>query len=149
MKIDVDIESYLSGDDIKAAIISSIKEETKKFFKTEKDIERIISNSAFSAISSVSDEFLDGKTKELIEQKVNDVISDLSSFTVFKQPSAWDREPNNMHKFLQTTIESKKELIDEIITKNIEAVVVDKLKDDINEFIIESVQRLFIGKAPL
>ena len=146
MKLEININEYLSNDEIKQAIIDEIKASTRLKMATDTDTSRIISNACYEMASELCDEQLNTPIKKIIEKKVLEIVNNLSSYTVFSKPDAWDRQPNNMYLFLQKTIEGHKGLIGQIVADNIEKQTLDYLKDDLKELIIESVQGLFIKK---
>jgi len=99
--VKIDINSYISEDEKKEIAKGVYIEKCKEFFKEEKDIHRILSNTAYNAVD-----------------------------------------------FMIKTINDNKPKIKEIIENNIEKQVLVDLKENLNEYIIDSVQELFKESTP-
>lgn len=146
MKLEINVEDYLDDDELKTIIIEEVRRSTRLKMTTDTDTSRIISNACYEMASELCDEHLNAPIKKIIEEKVLEIVNNLSSYTVFSKPDAWDRQPNNMYLFLQKTIEGHKGLIEQIVAENIKKETLNYLREDLNELIIESVQGLFIKK---
>jgi len=115
--MNINIEDYVTHDQIKEAVIELIKESVKNHLKDEKNFERIISNAAYAAASKISDDEFNADLKNKLKENLNKVVSSLSYSTVFKSPNAWDREQNTAYGFLQSCFDEMKPCIKEKFTE--------------------------------
>lgn len=139
----LDIEDYLSEDEIKTLLKTALSEAAKSHIQKEEDLKRFITNSAYGIVSSLCDTVLDTSLTTKLKEKVLTIIENLSTFVVFKKPDAWDREPNNMYVFLQQIIQSHKSLIQKIVKENVKSSTLALLKTELQETLYESINSLF------
>ncbi|NCQ52055.1 hypothetical protein GW796_09205 [archaeon] len=146
MNIEINIDDYLSEDEKKYAVTTAFKELVKSNFKRETDLTRILSNTAYEIVHKTVDDILGESTKSIIAKEVKRIVQDKSTLkhSIFKKPDAWDREPNNAYKFLQKCIEEQFSVIKQIVQENIEKETLSLLKENLNDYIVEAVQDLFI-----
>jgi len=143
--MNIKIEDYLSDDEIAGIVKVEVRIQVRKAIKSEKDIERIISNACYTHVSNMCDSTLDSNMDEKITKKVGEIVDNLSEFSVFKKPSAWDSESNSMYKFLIETINSRKGQIASIVESSIEPQTLVVLKDSISDHIQDAIQDLFVN----
>ena len=136
----MDFSKYLSEDEMHEIAKQEFRDVIRR--KSIKDLERIISNSAYQVIWSAVDESLDNQAIDQLKQKVIAIISDMSEFNVFSKPNAWDRLENNAYGILLQTVRDNTEVLDK------------KVKDQINTLsktqiskIVAEVMKEKVGKA--
>lgn len=141
--MEIDVSDYVSESEIRNAILDQVRTSTMFHLKDEKDIQRIITNESYELVYKLVDEYFDNKLAETISKKVENIIDNMSTYNIFKEPNAWDREPNTAYKHLQKCIESQFPKIEKIVSDEIETETIQALKRDLKEYIIEAVQNLF------
>lgn len=141
MNIEINIQDYLTEVEIKVICAAYIKERIQCLNKTE--FERILGNAAYTQTSEAVDSLFDEDLKALLKQNLRGVITKLSHFTVFKEPSVWDAESNSAYKYLQSCIEQQKPRIKNIVEKQIEPQVIANLKSGVSEAIEEAIQSIY------
>lgn len=139
--MEIKIEEYLSESEIKDIVISQFKESVK--FKHDNDVKRIIENTAYDLVWRKVDEVFGESIEKVLSEKVMDIVSNMSEFSIFSKPNAWDKEPNGAYTFLQSCIESEKPNIKAIVAENVPAGVLKTLKDGMKNIIEESIQELY------
>lgn len=106
---ELDIDQYLTEEDKKRICREQFSEVAR--MKCRNDFERIITNSAYSIVRDEVDKVFDGKMQEFLIERVEKVIKELSSFTVFNKPDAWDNTTSKGYDILQQAVKDAQPLI--------------------------------------
>lgn len=105
MELKIDIADYLSEEEIKEccrdAIKSAIYDRTSR---SEAETERLLTNLSYEFVWKMVDEAIGGGLEQKIRLKTVEVIDTLSSFTVFHEKDAWDRQESIGHKIMEEEI---------------------------------------------
>ncbi|MCP4336425.1 MAG: hypothetical protein GY679_01080 [Mycoplasma sp.] len=145
--MEIDVKDYLDKKEMKYLASKAFMLSCQKHFEEENNIKRIISNSAYDIVYKMVDESLNEDLKDIVTEKVKDIIADFSLYNVFKKPDAWDNEPNGAYKHLQKCIESHypeiKTTVKKLVEGNVESETLLYLKEDIAKIVQESVLELF------
>ena len=141
--MEINIEDYLTDYDIKDILKEEIRDSVKIHMKDENNIKRILSNSAYEIVAQMVDEIFNDDLENILTIKVKSVINNINHFTIFKEPSAWDREPNNAYKVLQKEIESHFGRIKEIVKESIDTETMKKLKENIDDKIQDAIYEIY------
>ena len=136
----MDFSKYLAEDELREIAEQEFREVIRN--KANKDLERIINNSAYSVVWKAVDESLDNEAINILKQKVVDIIGNMSEFTVFSKPNAWDRKENTAYGILVQTVRDNSDVLD------------IKVKDQINTLsktqiskIVAEVMKEKVGKV--
>ena len=141
--MEINIEDYLTDYDIKDILKEEIRDSVKIHMKDENNIKRILSNSAYEIVAQMVDEIFNDDLENILTIKVKSIIDNITHFTIFKEPSAWDREPNNAYKVLQKEIESHFGRIKEIVKESIDTETMKKLKENIDDKIQDAIYEIY------
>ena len=141
MQINVNINDYLSNDEIKEVIKGELREIIRR--RSSNDIERIITNSAYDVVWSAVDEAFDGESLSILKDKVIGVIGEMSSFTVFRKPDAWNRAENTPYSELMKVVKSNSHLLENAVVDQmktlsktqISKIVADVMKEKLSKTI--------------
>lgn len=139
--MEIDIKEYLSEEEIKGIVISKFK--SSIIFDKEKDIERIISNTAYNLIYDKVDEVFGQDVKNILAIKVKEQIENFTQFNIFKKPDAWDRETNSAYDFLQSCVENERDTIKNLVKSNLPTETLKLLKDTMEDIIKDSIQEFY------
>lgn len=104
-----DIDQYLTEEDKKRICREQFSEVAR--LKCQADFERIITNSAYLIVRDEVDKLFDGNMQEFLIERVEKVIKELSSFTVFNKPDAWDKTSSKGYDLLQQAVQDAQPLI--------------------------------------
>jgi hypothetical protein len=129
--MEINIDEYLSEEDKREIVVAEFRSLVAKKFATEKDLERILSNTAYSVYYNIVDECFDGKSMALLKENIDKIIENPSSYNVFKKPDAWDREPNSAYRYLQDVIENNKPRIAKKVVGLLDEQTVKTCKEDV------------------
>ena len=139
----INVEDYLTDYDIKEILKEEIRDSVKIHMKDENNIKRILSNLCYDIVYKMVDEIFNDDLENILTVKVKSVINNINHFTIFKEPSAWDREPNKVYKVLQKEIESHFGRIKEIVKESIDTETMKKLKENIDEKIQDAIYEIY------
>lgn len=86
----IDIDLYLSEDEKRDIARQSFANACAQ--RSREDFERIISNAAYDVVWKAVDESFGGEAVTALKAKVIEVISGLTSFSVFREPDNYGRK---------------------------------------------------------
>lgn len=141
--MNIDIESYLSHEEIKEIVREEVKIRAKSALAKEEDIKRIVSNASYDIVWKMIDDVYDLDLKQVLKCRVKSVIEDLTGFDLFKKPDAWSRETNSAYDHLKKCIDDNKNVISRIVSSSVESQTIEALKGGIGEYIIEAIQEIY------
>jgi hypothetical protein len=82
----------------------------------------------------------DGKLEEILKEKITEVIRELSTYTVFRRKSEWEKEESIAYKTLQEEVVNNRPLIKDKVENIIKNYPFDELKrDEIGDVIYQCV----------
>ena len=118
MNIDINIEDYLSKEEIKDECKMAIRHSIYDKYKKEAELNRLISNLSYELLSKQISECINKDVETLIRNKVIELLNDGSSirYELFRKADAWDRETSVGYKILQQAIKDSENLIREKVT---------------------------------
>lgn len=137
--MEINLQDYLDGHEMKKIAEQEFRAYVCRNLAEENDLKRMLSNVAYEVVSQFCDTTLDNTMMHTIQTNVERVVNDLSAFTVFKKPDAWDREPNSMYRFLQETLDKQKPVIEKIVQENVEVQAMDVIKGEIKTLIGDAI----------
>tara|TARA_R110001592_G_C13193003_1_gene753540 strand:- start:14716 stop:15165 length:450 start_codon:yes stop_codon:yes gene_type:complete len=107
--MEINIESYLSEQEIK----DIVKDELRAMIRGagKDDLQRVIGNVSHDIVVCLVNEHFDEDLQSLLKEKVIKQINELSSFTVFKTPDAWERTPAAPYHLMQKVVDGNQHLI--------------------------------------
>jgi glutathionyl-hydroquinone reductase len=103
--MELDIEKYLSHEELKEICIKHFKE------LLTKGGERLLTNIAYYQTFATVDACLDEESKTLVKNKTKEIISNLSNYSVFRRKDVFEQDDSEAYKILQETVRDNKELI--------------------------------------
>ena len=116
--------------------------------KSQADFERILSNASYEICRKEVDAVFDGKMAEIVASKTTALINNLSSYSVFVKPNAWDREASKAWAHLQTAMDEAKPLIADRVNAVINEMTDDQMHDLISIRIADAVLERIAKVSP-
>lgn len=110
MNVSLRIEDYLTEGQMSDIAIEEWRRICREACNGHQ--ERIISNVAHDVVVTMVAEALGETALEQIRAKAVSVIENLTEFTVFKRPDAWDRGPSPAYAVLMEAVKANRELVD-------------------------------------
>ena len=112
MEINIDIYDIVSEEEIKAAALEAVKSlVVRQFSGAESNLDRLVSNLSYQYVYDMVDQQYDDELDELLKSKIADIINQLSSYVVFRQKDAWDKEDSVAYKILREESANARPLI--------------------------------------
>lgn len=136
----MDFSKYLTQDEMKDIAEQEFREVIRN--KSNKDLERIISNSAYQVVWKAVDESLDNEAINILKQKVLDIISDMTEFNVFCKPNAWDRKENMAHEILVQTVRDNHSLIEQKVVDQMNTLSKTQIAKIASEIMKEKLSKV-------
>lgn len=136
-ELTIDIDSYLTEEDKRSIAREEFREVCRQ--KSREDFERILKNSAYDMVRLEVDAAFDGKMVETVKENAVKIISELSSYSVFTPPSAWERAPSKGWENLQKAVEDNRDRINERVQTIIEGYQSHELRELIEERLVEAI----------
>ena len=139
MELKINVEDYLSREDI----VETIREQLQ--YAIKKDAERILSNTAYSVVFDAVDKALDNKAKDIIKEKVLDCVNELSEFYVFRSANAWDKEASVgrdiIDKALVDNTSTIYKRVEGIISNlDIEGKIEERIEDSLEDILLTALR---------
>lgn len=147
MEISINIEDYVSEQDIRDEALKTIGESFKEQFKKEADVERVLSNLSHEYIFQEVVKYLEIDSEE-VEKRIREGIAKaLSSesntivYKVFQRADAWDRTESPAVKILDDVLKDSRPKIEECVNKIIEEYPFRELREEIEDTIYDCIVR--------
>lgn len=144
MKLTIKVDDYLSEAEIKELCREYVKE-TLAGNSSHK--ERVLSNMAYSSAYAILDTELTEDDKSKIRNKMKEIISDPSSYSVFRKKDAWGEEDSAAYIEVKKSIEEHKHLISGLVKKAIlkwnYSKELPEASDYVGEYILDALRRGF------
>lgn len=139
MKFEVDINDYLSKDEIRDIAISELRQSFRSQLRNESDIERIIVNLSYEYVQALINEQWDGELSEILKDRIRSAIESSTSFYVFRGGSDYEKESPAM-TILKEECKNSRPLIRKCIEKHIKEYSFSELdRDEIGSVIYDVI----------
>lgn len=116
MDFNIRVEDYLTKEEIKQICIDKLNG------VIDRDPDRILGNIAYYNGYGIIDSLLTDEQKQLIENKVTEIISELKEYTVFREKSYWYDKQSLAQSLLEKAV------------KDSEAIIRSKVECSVNNF---------------
>lgn len=105
-EITIDIDEYLGEEEKRQIARDEFRAACAR--RSATDFERILGNAAYDLVRKEVDAAFDGSMVDTVRANAVKIINQLSSYSVFTPPSAWDREASKGWTYLQEAIDNAK-----------------------------------------
>lgn len=155
MNIEININDYLSNEEIKEECKSAIRHLIYNTFNNESRIDTLISNLSYEFLFKQISECINKDAETLIRNKVIELLGNDYSikYELFRKPNAWDRESSVGYKILQQAIKDSENLIREKVTTAINNYdfgnreeIYDKIMDCVRSIIDDRLFRIGVNE---
>lgn len=142
--IEVNLDDYLSEGEKKSIAKQAFYDKCAN--KYMNDHERLFSNAAYGVVAELVNKEMDNDVSTIIRDKAISIIKDMTGYSIFKAPDAWDREASKGFTILQKALDESAHLIQ----ARVEAIIGDLesayITERLNELMYEVVRDRLIGK---
>lgn len=148
MKVNIDINEFISKDEIKKAVLSEIQNLVRiQFSGSEVNLNRLIANLSCTYVFDMVNQQFSGELETILKNKITDVINGLSTYSVFKRKDAWEREESVAYIALQEEMTNARPLIKNRVEQIINEYPFNELDhDEIGEVVYQCVTDRLFGK---
>lgn len=142
--MNIDIEEYLSEEEIKCIVIQEFRSHIQQHFKKESDMQRILTNTAYLTIYKELNEITDNQAESIIKGKLNELLQKPLYFgEVFKCKDVWDKDESKAFKILMNTVEENKQLLSEKVKDCIHNLPKKDIQPTIKEAVLKKISKMF------
>ncbi|MGZ8132578.1 hypothetical protein ACXU40_09320 [Bordetella bronchiseptica] len=138
--ITINIDDYLSDEEKRQIARDEFRAACGRV--SASNFERILSNAAYELVRKEVDAAFDGSMVETVRANAIKIINDLSPYTVFAKPNAWDREASKGWTYLQEAIEAARPAVAERVLAIIDTMSAVDLRERIEDLVCDAI----IGK---
>jgi len=143
--IEVNLDDYLSEYEKKSIAKQAFYDKCAN--KYMNDHERLFSNAAYRVVAELVNKEMDNDVSTIIKDKAISIIKDMTGYSIFKAPDAWEREASKGFTILQKALDESAHLIQ----ARVEAIIGDLesayITERLNELMCEVVRDRLIGKS--
>lgn len=151
MNIDINIEDYLSKEEIKDECKVAIRQKIREKYSNEAELDRLITNLSYEFLFKQVSECTGKDCETLIKNKVIELLNDANNikYELFRKKDVWDRSESVGYTILQQAIKDSESLIREKVTTVINNYdfgssreIYDKIMDCVTSIIDEKLFRI-------
>jgi hypothetical protein len=148
MEIKIDIENYLSEEEIKEICKDTMRGIIREQFRKEADVDRVISNLSYEFLFKQISESIGEDAVALIKSKVNKLLQDSTSieYELFRKADAWERSESVGYTILKQAIKDNADLINERVKETISVYdfgnreeIKEAIEDSVHSYIAEKL----------
>lgn len=152
--MNIDINDYVTEDQIKEAIIDETKSMVRQGLFIEKDsttrlknYERVMYNAVSRYISEECNDVMGINHKDLIAKLVADTLNGKSlDFNMFRKKDAWQSEDSVAYTYLQEAIKANRDIIENKVKELMECVDETYLRAGIEDMIMDVINKRLSNK---
>jgi hypothetical protein len=133
----IDVEDYLSHEEIKDICEEQVRESVSKQLRREQDFERIFSNAAYHIMFQLIDDAFDEDIKEVLKKKTLEILNTKTEFGIFRKRDAWEKDESFAYAYVQTVVTDNMHLIHDKIISEIQRIPKKDLSPLIKQSILE------------
>lgn len=142
--MDINIEDYLSDNEIKSIVEEEFRNKIKNMFSTEKEISRIITNLGYYNTFKIIEEEVPN-FKNNIKEQTKKQCENISSYCVFREKDSYSNESLGQ-KYLEEAIENNKEIINKKVVEIMNDLSKEDIANEICSVLEDKIDNLFTNK---
>ena len=146
--MEIDIFGYVNKEEIRSEILLGIRYRAENM--SEEDFKRVMSNAFYTTVSSIADEIVSEKGYEFdTRERIKEIIEDLSEWTVFRRPDAWEKANKN-YLLLEKIVDEEKEKLRKRVIETFDSAFSEyEARQDIAQILSDHIYDIFsIEKKP-
>lgn len=124
--MEINIFEHLSQDKMNEIVEEEFRKVVRERLNSEKEITRIIGNSAYHKAFGILDNALPEDWKETVVKKVSEVVNDAERYNIFRYNWSTNKPESLASNLIESTVEQNKDRIVEMIN----ALIDDRLNKD-------------------
>lgn len=147
MEVNINIEDYLSQEEIKEIAKEQFSQAVKERFRKSSDVERVMTNLSYEYLFKAVSETIGRDSLELIKDKVVSLLQDDShiSYLMWRRKDAWENNESPAITVMNKAIKDNEDLIKSRVYSFISNYDFNEVKDEIYAILCESLQQQLFG----
>lgn len=142
--MNINIENYLSEEEIKEICKDELRNSIKKQFSNEKDLTRIITNLSYYELwEQIENEV--PNCKKIIKGKTIEQLNKISSYDVLREKGEFNSKNSVAQDILENCVIENKNIIEDKVKEILNSLSKTDIKYDIKGIIEEYIENLFKG----
>lgn len=148
MEISINIEDYLSKEEIKEIAKEQISYVIQEKFRKENDIECIITNLSYGFLFKAVSEAIGKDSLDMIKDKVVELLMDDSNirYLLWRKKDAWENEESPAVTIMNQAIKDNHSLIESKVYGLIDNYDFNEAKDEIYDILCDAISKQLFGK---
>lgn len=143
MKAEINFDDYLSSEEKKQIVQQEFRAAICKHLSTESHADRIISNLSYGVVEEIINKHCGKLLSETVPPKVEKIIEEIGTHTVFSKPSVWDRDASGGYQIILDALKKNRPMLEEKVKEHINGIQ----QDLIREFVKDTVVDILCGAA--
>lgn len=151
--MEINIENYLSEEEIKDIVIEEYKELIRKGLLLQKDTkkntenyERILYNAVYHYLEKEIDSIIGIDHKKLINDKVKKNLNDGLKYSIFRFKNAWEKENSPATDYMNKCINENLHLIENKVKQKMSELPESYFEEIVNDLVYNVIKDRIIGK---
>lgn len=141
-KIEIDVDEFISSDDIREICLDEIRMAIRKQFKTDADTKRIIGNIGYEIIKNEIEKIIPNFTEMIAEQTTQICKAGIGTYTVFSKANGWGDKDSLGLIILNEEIENNRDIIKQKVIE----VFNNISENDIGYVVGDIIKEVFIDR---
>lgn len=142
--MEINFSDHLTSEEMKSIAERAFKDHCVCQFTDNKNVERIIGNTAFNSASEIVSSHYGDDLQSLVNEKVIKAINKIDTFMIFKAADAWDRDSTKGFEMLKLAVSNNEQLINEKAASIIRDANVRDAEEYVMDILRESIaEKLF------
>ena len=145
--MEIRIEDYLSEDEIKDIVKDQFAYAVREKFRTEKDIERILTNLSYEFLFQEIDKAIGRDSFEYIKHKVSELLDDDSHirYSIWREADAWGGKESPAVAVMKQAIQDNKQKIEDKVSMFVESYDFKDVKEEIFDILCSALEKRLLG----
>lgn len=141
-KIEIDVDEFISSDDIREICLDEIRMAIRKQFKSDSDTKRIIGNIGYEIIKNEIEKIIPNFTEMIAEQTTQICKTGIGTYTVFSKANGWGDKDSLGLTILNEEIENNRDIIKQKVIE----VFNNISENDIGYVVGDIIKEVFIDR---
>lgn len=145
--MEINIEDYLSEDEIKDIVKEQFAYAVREKFRTEKDIERILTNLSYEFLFQEIDKAISKDSFEYIKHKVLELLDDDSHirYSMWREADVWGGKESPAVTVMKQAIQDNKQKIEDKVSMFVESYDFNDVKEEIFDILCNALEKRLLG----
>ena len=140
--MNINIENYLSEEEIKDICKEGLRNNIKKQFSSEKEIMRIITNLSYYELWEEIEKEVPN-CKNIIKEKTIMQLNNISTYDVIRRKDEFNSSNSVAQEFIENYVKENKEIIENKVKTILNELSKTDIKYEIEEIIENYIENLF------